>query len=354
MLDRVFTSLAAFVYFPLLPLRAACSLLLTGLHIEGSCAPDDLVKYRTFKKEVAHGVVIFNHPNFFDAIVLMKELGYLRFVMSAKYVVWPIRWFVNYMNVLVARPSAGTAATIREAITTRKKGAGLIAISPSAGQNIGIYPAEYKTGAFLSAPTVLPVIVLYEPNEYWVPGTSLMDMVWRRLCGPPLKYRMYVLDPVEPKEGEMPQDFANRCREIVIDNMRNRVHVPGRPPRLCPKCNPGHINQLTSTQCFMTSHLFLLAGLYQILQRSNILYGAGMLTVFVTSVLYHGSGSVLWGQIDITLNGSMAALFASMLAVEGQHFPLTCLMAAMFGYASNIHHAILVHLPIAAGFFAIR
>jgi hypothetical protein len=324
-----------------MPLSAACNLVLIGLGIHGSCAKSDVTKYHAFKRDTAKGVVLFTHSTFFDHMVIMKELNDTpRFVMSAKYICnGIIRWIARKCNVLEIGGS-GNAFVVSAAIDSRKRDDPLLAVSPTAGQSHATDQEvlmEFKTGAFIVLPEVLPIVIRYTPYEPWLASMQLHDMIKRRLRGDVVHYTMRVLDPIRPLQDETPRQFADRCRELMQDEMRTT--------RICEQAYCG--NPLL----FLTSFLFLLCS-YITWDRG--MYAQGMIIVFVTSVMNHGTGNNILRLIDQCSNMLLGSLFCYQLMLAGQVVPVMFATFALCSYMYKLNHALYVHLPVCLGFLSIR
>lgn len=345
MLDHLFTVLVGQITGFFLPFGIAANIMLTGFNVYGSCDPADVATYQRFKENISNGVILFNHPTFFDHIVLIKELNDMpRFAMTTKYMVGPIKWIAKKFHAIGITPNTGSAAMLAEEITNRVAGDPLIAVSPSGGITLE-NPTKlvtFRTGAFLTMPNVLPIVIAYKPYENWDTSLSLWDVIMRRLHGPRMYYRMKVLSPVYSLPNETPATYAARCRTIMEDALHN-IHTNEDIP-IIPHGSPTF---------FASSFLFLLCSIITFVRR-NFKYGIGMLITFITSFLYHGTGNYFMRKVDMITNIIVATFYTFFLAHSRQIMPIGCLGVALASYLRKWNHALFVHFPIAAGFLSIR
>jgi hypothetical protein len=85
-----------------------------------------------------------------------------------------------------------------------------------------------------------------------------------------------------------------------------------------------------------------------------LVYGLGMLVVFATSWMYHGTGDPYWRRVDISSNLLMIGIYGIMLVTSSQYKPLIMLIIAGISYGLKLTHSLFVHLPIALGFSMIK
>lgn len=352
MLHRVIGCIEGVLSYAFLPLCISAKVVLRSLNVQGYCPPEDVQRYNDFKSTVDKGVVIFNHPTFFDHLVIMKELDDTpRFVVLRKYVSGPFAWIGRKIKAIpIFKPSKGASKVITEEIQMRKAGDPLVILSPTAGKashtrHWFLYP--FKSGAFISKPKVLPIIIYYHP--YQPRGDmDIQEEFVARLNGEEVKYVMRVLPHIDPIENESAEEYAERCRKIMMKELLITAQDYDNSYRQhCEKPTYGSID------CLLTSHLFMLCGVAAI-YNSLVLYGIGMITVFLTSWLYHGTGDQLWRYVDITSNVLMMIVFGFMLLRARQKKPLILLAIAIISYTLKLPHSLFVHIPIALGFRSIH
>lgn len=161
---------------------------------------------------------------------------------------------------------------------------------------------------------VLPIVIQYSPSRH---------------------YRMRVLDPVHLLHNETPYQFETRCQSIMMNEPLHDI----------PRAYCG------SPLLFMTSFLFLICS-YITWNRGP--YAMGMILVFVTSVLNHGTGNTRIRNIDRFSNILMGALFSVRLILAGEVIPVMFATFAMCSFLCKLNHALFVHIPVCLGFLAIR
>lgn len=338
MLDRLFTIFLGTLSTIFFPIHVTCNLLLIGLGVHGTAEESDREKYRRFRDTKGKAVIIFNHPTFYDHMVIMKELNDVpRFAMLEKYMLGPIRWIAKYYNVLTITDKKGNTAAIQEVLEDRPN----IIIAPAAGN---CHPtdssilATFKTGAFISNPIILPIIIKYEPYQPWSTTDKLNQTVLKRLRGNELYYKMKVLDPMLADENETPVEFAQRCRETMELALKNTK-----------------VEQISSGSplCLTTSFLFLISSIITF-YKGAVLYSTGMFTVFITSILYHGTHDRTFRNIDIASNLFWMIFCSIKLYASYDFVPLMFLSVAMTSYILKVNHAYGVHIPISLGFLSIK
>ena len=341
MLDRLFTLLVGTASAAICPISATCNLLLLGLGVHGSSDADDIEKYKRFRDKEGKCIIIFNHPTFYDHMVIMKELQDIpRFAMSEKYMVGPMKWIANCYNTITITSAKGNTAAIQEAMTERPPPI----VAPAAGN---CHPTDetildpFKTGAFVGNPTVLPIVIHYAPYEPWLTTVSLKDIVVRRLQGNDIQYRMKVLDPVEANADESPVEFAQRCRQLMETTLKDLQNTP------VPQVSCG------SSMCLTTSFLFLVISVITF-YKGFLFESIGMFVVFITSVLYHSTHDKDFRMFDIWSNVFWMTVCSVRLMISSQLQPLIFLGIALIGYGLGANHALWVHIPIALGFLSIQ
>jgi hypothetical protein len=341
MLDRLFTLLLGSASTLICPISASCNLLLLGLGVHGTSDKADIEKYKRFCEKSGKGVIIFNHPTFFDHMVIMKELNDVpRFAMSEKYMIGPIKRIAKYYNTIPITSAKGNAAAIQEAMSERPPPI----VAPAAGnchQTDSAVLDEFKTGAFLGNPTVLPIVIHYTPYEPWLITEAMKDTIIRRLWGNEIQYRMKVLDPVVANADESPADFAQRCRQIMETVLKELQAAP-MPPISCG-----------SSACLTTSFLFLGSSIITF-YKGYLFESFGMFVVFITSVLYHATHDKDLRLIDMGSNIFWMTICSVRLMLTSQIQPLIFLVIAVAAYLLQANHALWVHIPIALGFLSIQ
>ncbi len=341
MLDRLFTIFLGTLSTLFFPIRVTCNLLLLGLGVHGTADELDREKYRRFRDTKGKAVIIFNHPTFYDHMVIMKELNDVpRFAMAEKYMLGPLKWIAKYYNVLTITNAKGNSAAIQGALEERP----VLIVAPAGGychRTDSAILEEFKTGSFLNNPLVLPIIINYTPFEPWAMTDSLHSTVLNRLLGKEIQYRMKVLDPVMANQDETPHNFAQRCRELMEAGLRDLKNNMG------PQVSSG------SSLCLTTSFLFLLSSIATA-YKGAYLYSTGMFTTFVTSVLYHATHDRFLRTIDIASNLFWMLFCSTRLYTSYDFVPLAFLSIAVLSYYLKINHAYGVHVPITLGFLSIK
>ena len=120
-----------------------------------------------------------------------------------------------------------------------------------------------------------------------------------------------------------------------------------------------------STICFISSHLFLLASLFNY-YHNNIIECTSIFILYITSILYHTNGHTNETNINI-FNYKLIDEYSCRIVIsiciilslsKYNFYPTvaTLFIAIMYYYKiayTNTLHAILIHLPGSFGFFAL-
>jgi hypothetical protein len=114
--------------------------------------------------------------------------------------------------------------------------------------------------------------------------------------------------------------------------------------------------------CLLSSQLFLIAAIYHIYYTKNYIVATGIILVYLTSCLYHGTGK--GRKLDMCSNISMMILFSIVLYKNNNTLPLVFCFMSVIGYCYNkkindknrqyYYHCLFVHIPVVIGFFTIK
>lgn len=302
------------------------------------------------------GVIMYNHPTFYDYAVLAKEFGHrCRFVAFAHRLTFPTNWVAWKINTLNIKPSSGASKEITKAIESRERSTPMITMSPSGGyrhQDFDTHPnklLEFRSGGFLARSPVLPIVIRYDPNDAWRED-NIVHTVWQRLCGDPVHYRVHVLEPMSPGEEESVDDFKERVRAAM-----EAVPVPQKNEFQGQRCSYKGSGLLvfTSSLFFLPALLCFLYGLY--------VPGVGMILTAINSIRYHSQGCSHAKFIDIVSNFTLGAFFTISAWMSGNMTTVWMSLFAVCGnaiskmkeQAPNLWHGLLVHLPAFIGFMSI-
>ncbi len=221
------------IILPFLPKRIMAwyisKVIAKFLFLEGTIEGRE--KYYNFKNTQSKGIVIFNHPSFHDMIPICHALAEpSRGVIKSKYLIGPLKIFAHRLNLIaVDEVKKGVAAIIIDAVNSRQKGDNLICISPVGGTNLYNQDdvPEFRKGAFLAMPAVLPIIIYYSNFEVWNTQT-LFGIVYGRTNGEKLYYHAQIMDPIFPKEKESVEEYMKRVREYVAKGIAECKTKPNR------------------------------------------------------------------------------------------------------------------------------
>ena len=198
------------IFSSLHALLAPVVLWLLGLSCESVEGLEKLEKY-------PNGVLVYNHPTFYEFIILYRHVHSrcsLKFIAKGDFLPLLVRAPV-WNSITLIKPGVSTTTQISNDMKEN-----LVAIAPMGGACGPVQHdlAEFRTGAFVHNRPVLPVLFHYEPYEPWLEKDNLVSVLYNRLCGPTIKYKMKILDPVYV-DGD-PKEFANKTREIMMKELR--------------------------------------------------------------------------------------------------------------------------------------
>lgn len=344
MYDRVLAIVEGLLAFAFLPLKYSCKILLHANHVSGYCAPEDKEKYHRIKNTLDNVVVVFNHPTYFDNVVMMYELDDIpRLVALKKYMVGPLKWVASKMKAIPIVPGSGFSKTLTAEITNRKAGDPMIGINPTGGKVSETDQFDlqaFRTGAFLSKPTILPITLVYDPYVPWLHGESVPDAFRKRLTGRPMRYVMRVLDPIIPTDEETPEQLAARCKQTMEDAMRE-VEFQSTPVDT-------RKTEYGSFEGTLTSHLILLCA-FVAFKYHFYVYGACLGAFAIISWLYYGTNDAFLKYIYKRMHIMLLFISSIVLMLCGHVKPLVFLTIAAITFVLKINHAAVVHIPLALG-----
>lgn len=321
-----------------------------------------LKNYKRFKQSQRPGVIIFNHPAFYDHMVLMAGINdTLGFVYKASYFnKIPIcNYLAQKLGCIPILPTGNTASQLKSAVHKRPRK--LIAIAPGGGNtaaNIYDLP-DFRTGAFVAADRVLPVIILYRPYNFSEFTGTVSDWIRARFNGADLHYDMYILKPIEQRNNESASAFATRTHR----RMKKWLLTHSTQLRaLHATSGPNYINLITSVGLFSIAaiRLFLIGF------PAYKLEIAGILMVITTSAFYHGIGGEIFKRIDTYSNFILGSLFCvRAIWTHNIYFPVISAFFAVCGFIYNEvrlrekaktirewMHSLYIHIPVFAGFMS--
>jgi 1-acyl-sn-glycerol-3-phosphate acyltransferase len=220
------------LFFPDRHVPDAIGLALKAVGVHGSMAgTEDVARFNEFYHSYGNAVVLFNHPTFYDFAILVKELGHrFRFVAFQHMMIFLLNYVAQRMKCIFIQPKTGATATIVENIRRREPSTPLVAISPTGGTlyedeltpppepNTPYDPckmASFRSGAFVARTPILPVVVRYSPYEPWSSAMSLFRMMYKRMSGKPIRYKLHVLPPIFPQEGETLDALKERVKRAM-------------------------------------------------------------------------------------------------------------------------------------------
>jgi hypothetical protein len=290
------------------------------------------------------GVIVFNHPTFFDHSVLIQVTNsLLSFLVKETYVsAYPLKLLSERLGC-ISVDKGNTVSKVKEAILTGKT----IAISPSAGESFEdqVKLPQFRTGAFVASKHILPLAISYFPYERWPSNQPILKAIYKRLTSEFLQYHVSILPAVSKETDESHEDFADRVREQMEDALR--VHPSLETPLKEP---PKPILVLSSIVFGVCAYLTYLAGKY--------VHALGILIVFITSIWYHSTGSIHAKFLDTFSNFTLGIVFTLHGLWQGNYIMCAYAVMAVLGFVTfkskhTIGHMIGVHIPVILGFLTL-
>lgn len=192
-----------------------------ALGVKGSIASaEDATRFKTFYHSNGPGVIVYNHPTFYDFAVIIKEFGYrFNFVALSKRMIFPMNFVGKRMGCLMIQPNTKASVVITNHIRNRQKSASILAVAPAAGNIVDscddtLLP-PFRSGAFIAQSPVLPIVIRYCPYEPWDPSISFYETLKTRLLTGEIRYRVHVLPAMYPNKNEYVQDFMKRVKTAM-------------------------------------------------------------------------------------------------------------------------------------------
>lgn len=343
----------------IVPQEMTCFLsnfILHTLGVHGTFANKELgfKRFLDFYHMEGAGVVLYNHPTFYDFAVLAKEFGHrCRFLAFAHRLPFPINIIAHKLNAMIIKPGSGASFILRNVIQSRKPSTPIMTLAPAAGEVPNDYEehpnrlAEFRSGGFLARSPILPVVIRYDTHEPWR-NESIVHAVWRRLSGKPIRYKLHVLPPMVPDVNESIESFKERVRKtmeaVPIDDSQfeeQKSTYHGSPFLVVSSC------------------LFLIPS-WMCAVRGLYFACSGMLLTWFNSICYHSTGGHHAKFVDMMSNAVFGVIFTIIALMRGNFITVWMSLCALFGHKiskqwkhTHIPHAVLVHLPAFLGFLAV-
>jgi len=170
-------------------------------------------------------VIVFNHPTFYDPLVLYHTLKTpLRFVARDDNVKLFGSLLDKYRLIEVTERGGATQKILNAIPYTKLFGS--IAIAPAGGTGFeedASYLPEFKSGAFVPMVPVLPVLIKYSSHEIWKKGVPLTTVFWKRLHAPAINYAVHILPMITPEKSWTPHEFAKKTHQVMQTELRKMI-----------------------------------------------------------------------------------------------------------------------------------
>lgn len=328
------------------------------LDIRGAFASKwDQARLHIFYKHMGPGVIVFNHPTWYDFAALMATFGSRivpRFVAFRWSIPFPLCRMAERMQCLLLDKTHGTgmATQIVRAVQSRRPGQPIVCIAPAGPHSLEDETRlpPFHTSAFLADAPVLPVVLRYQPyHSAWRDDPlSLGAFMWSLMrCRTPIRYRVHVLPPQIRRGDETMEAFKQR----VKDEMESVPRMADAPADETETPEPPYQG---SYLLLLTSLALAAPGWLALRQTCKAMYGMGMLSTALISSIYHGTGNRHVQVIHVANVYLSAAFYGGLCVLEGYGWPLAALggialLRLLFPWRHPISHALLVHLPCIMG-----
>lgn len=220
MLFRLISIAGAFIGGLFLPTRyfqKVVGLALFGFNIHGTTTEENIQRFIEFYRNESAGVVLFNHPTFYDYAILIHAFGNYFHIVAAKHnLFFPFNRVAYRFGAIPIQANTGASQIIKYRIETRQPNTPILTMSPSGGDSALSHPtrlAPFKTGAFIAKSPVLPIVIRYKPHESWKYKRSLLQEMLHRVIGRTIYYEITVLPSMKPFPTETLDEFKNRVKE---------------------------------------------------------------------------------------------------------------------------------------------
>ena len=190
---------------------------------------DKLIKYENYKKLNTKFIVIYNHVNFMDGMVLWSIFGKLGMIVDDMVV--KNAPYCEYLStqklgcILINKKTKNTTDTIIKHINETNNILGMAPDAmkyPTYPNNIG----DFKTGAFVGKFPILPVIIKYKncdvfPDYKYEIKESIYHAYFKQYLNTNVTVDVNIMDMIYPKEEwnvDEYKDFVKNKMEIEYKN----------------------------------------------------------------------------------------------------------------------------------------
>lgn len=296
--------------------------------------------YTDFKK----GIIVFNHPTFFDHSVLMQSVNtFIRFLVKDKYVsLPPLKYLCNKLKCIIVEEGK-TVSKIKE--TLNDQNIPIIAIAPASGESsidqTDLLP--FKTGAFIASDSILPIVISYFPYERWSTDESFKSAICKRLFGCFLEYHVTILPQMNRLPDETINEFSSKVKMCMESEIK--LHQP-------------IIKKKFSRPLLVLSSIFFLVCAIIVGLNRKYIHCIGIIIVFITSMWYHISDSDYAKFLDTVSNFTLGFMFTLHGILNGNFILFCYSLIACMGYftfksMNTLAHFFLVHIPVILGFLSL-
>ncbi len=274
------------------------------IHSDSIYKNENIRKYKEFKTKPG-GILVFTHCSILDQYIIYKELNdVLKIVVREDTCVFPYNILSKRIGHIMVNKNSKASEKIKDFVNERKSDERMLMIAPAGGysnndnQNV---LEEFKLGAFLPLTPILPVIIKYNPYINWKNGQSFINFLYELLSVDKKLYSFKVLDEVVPFENETPNEFRDRVKKYM-ENEMEKVNVI--EDNLFCSNNFYNGNPIL----LVSSHLFLIAALVGFYFK-NYKVAFSLIIVYLTSIYYHYNGSTKAYYFDLISNIILGTIF---------------------------------------------
>lgn len=191
---------------------------------------EEILKYEKYMKEEDNVLLIYNHRNLYDSILLLCLCDNITFLLN-KAIPSKLPFFkilYDRMNMIYVETDKSNTDSIINYVNNRKKGEKILAIAPDGGK----YPenpdvsdiSKFKTGAFVGMFPVIPIVIKYNEKNYLdykidYPE-SVLHVMFKGFLNETYDVKVKVLDMVYPDENSSIEEYRDKVYNIMNEEYK--------------------------------------------------------------------------------------------------------------------------------------
>lgn len=192
---------------------------------------EEILKYEKYMKEEDKILLVYNHRNLYDSIILLCLLDNITFLLN-KTIPSNVPFFkvlYDCMNMIYVDKNKSNTESIINYVNNRKKKDRILAIAPDAGK----YPenpdysdiSNFKTGAFVGLFPIIPIVIKYNEKEYLDYKIdykeSILHFMFKGFLNNTYDVKIKVLDIVYPDKNSTIEEYKNKVYNLMNEEYKN-------------------------------------------------------------------------------------------------------------------------------------